>query len=36
MASTRALSKRNSERGYVLACQAQPTSDEPIWIDFDL
>jgi 3-ketosteroid 9alpha-monooxygenase subunit B len=36
MTSTRALSKRNSERGYVLACQARPLSDEPIWIDFDL
>jgi ferredoxin len=36
MVSTRALSKRNSERGYVLACQARPSSDEPIWIDFDL
>jgi len=36
MASTRALSKRNYERGYVLACQARPSSDEPIWIDFDL
>jgi ferredoxin len=36
MASTRALSKRNSERGYVLACQARPSSPVPIWLDFDL
>jgi len=36
MASTRALSKRNTERGYVLACQARPSSAAPIWLDFDL
>jgi ferredoxin len=36
MASTRALSKRNMERGYVLACQARPSSSAPIWLDFDL
>jgi ferredoxin len=36
MASTRALSKRNIERGYVLACQSQPSSPTPIWLDFDL
>lgn len=36
MASTRALSKRNIERGYVLACQSRPSSAEPIWLDFDL
>ena len=36
MASTRALSKRNLERGYVLACQSRPSSDAPIWLDFDL
>jgi 3-ketosteroid 9alpha-monooxygenase subunit B len=36
MASTRALSKRNLERGYVLACQARPSSAAPIWLDFDL
>jgi 3-ketosteroid 9alpha-monooxygenase subunit B len=35
MASTRALSKRNKERGYVLACQARPSSSTPIWLDFD-
>jgi ring-1,2-phenylacetyl-CoA epoxidase subunit PaaE len=36
MTSTRALSKRNAERGYVLACQARPSSAAPIWLDFDL
>ncbi len=36
MASARALSPRNKERGYVLACQAVPSSTAPIWLDFDL
>lgn len=36
MASTKALSKRNIAKGYVLACQARPESDAPIWLDFDL
>jgi 3-ketosteroid 9alpha-monooxygenase subunit B len=36
MESTRALSKRNIERGYVLACQARPSSISPLWLDFDL
>jgi ferredoxin len=36
METTKALSKRKIERGYVLACQALPTSSEPIWLDFDL
>jgi ferredoxin len=36
MASTKALSKRKIERGYVLACQSLPTSADPIWLDFDL
>ncbi len=36
MASTRALSPRNIERGYVLACQSRPSSPAPIWLDFDL
>lgn len=36
MASTKALSKRNIAKGYVLACQARPSSDAPIWLDFDL
>jgi ring-1,2-phenylacetyl-CoA epoxidase subunit PaaE len=36
MAVTRALSPRNKERGYVLACQSRPSSDAPIWLDFDL
>jgi ring-1,2-phenylacetyl-CoA epoxidase subunit PaaE len=36
MASTRALSPRNKERGYVLACQSRPSSSAAIWLDFDL
>ncbi len=36
MASTRALSQRNIERGYVLACQSRPSTPTPIWLDFDL
>jgi ring-1,2-phenylacetyl-CoA epoxidase subunit PaaE len=36
MASTQALSKRNIERGYVLACQSRPSSPTSIWLDFDL
>ncbi len=36
MASTRALSRRNIERGYVLACQSRLSSPAPIWLDFDL
>ncbi len=36
MATARALSPRKRERGYVLACQAQPASPDPIWLDFDL
>jgi ring-1,2-phenylacetyl-CoA epoxidase subunit PaaE len=36
MASTRGLSKRNLESGYVLACQSRPSSSAPIWLDFDL
>ncbi len=36
MASTKALSKRKIERGYVLACQSLPWSPDPIWLDFDL
>ena len=36
MASTRALSKRNIDRGYILACQSRPSSLDPIWLDFDL
>jgi ferredoxin len=35
MASTQALSPRNKERGYVLACQSRPSSSVPIWLDFD-
>ena len=36
MTSTRALSKRNIQRGYVLACQACPSSLTSLWLDFDL
>ncbi len=36
MASTRALSKRDIERGYVLACQSRPSSPAPLWLDFDI
>ncbi len=36
MTAARGLSKRNSERGYVLACQSRPSSPAPIWLDFDL
>ena len=36
MTSTKALSKRNIERGFVLACQSRPVSPEPLWLDFDL
>ncbi len=36
MDSARALSPRNKERGYVLACQSRPSSAVPIWLDFDL
>ena len=36
MASTRALSPRNKERGCVLACQSRPCSPAPIWLDFDI
>lgn len=36
MESTRALSKRNIEKGFVLACQARPSSSEEIVLDFDL
>ncbi|MEM1129988.1 MAG: ferredoxin--NADP reductase, partial [Pseudomonadota bacterium] len=35
MASTKALSKRNIARGYVLACQAKPVTAAPLWLDFD-
>jgi ferredoxin len=36
MASTRALSKRSGEHGFVLACQSRPSSAASIWLDFDL
>ena len=36
MTSTQALSKRNIERGWVLACQSRPSSGEALWLDFDI
>jgi ferredoxin len=36
MASTKALSPRKLERGYVLACQSRNSSATPVWLDFDL
>jgi ring-1,2-phenylacetyl-CoA epoxidase subunit PaaE len=36
MPPARALSQRNIEKGYVLACQSRPSSSESIWLDFDL
>lgn len=35
MTSTDALEPSDIERGWVLACQARPTSQEPLEIDFD-
>lgn len=35
MTSTKALSKRNLARGYILACQARPAAPEPLWLNFD-
>ena len=35
MATTKALSRRNAERGHVLACQSRAASAQPIWLDFD-
>ncbi len=34
--SVRALSPRNRERGYVLACQSRPSSSARVWLDFDI
>jgi len=36
MNSTKALSKRDIGRGYILACQSRPSSRDPIWLDFDI
>jgi 3-ketosteroid 9alpha-monooxygenase subunit B len=36
MANKKALSKRNIEKGFVLACQSRPISTAPLWLDFDL
>lgn len=35
MRANRVLSKRDLAKGYVLACQSDPASDE-IWLDFDI
>jgi hypothetical protein len=35
MASHDALEPSDIERGWVLACQSRPASQEPIEIDFD-
>ena len=35
MASTKALSKRGIERGHILLCQAQPSSDKPLFVNLD-
>lgn len=35
MATTKALSKRSLARGNILLCQAKPSTDDPIWVDFD-
>jgi len=35
MTSREALGERDLERGWVLPCQARPTSDEPLVVDFD-
>ena len=36
MASTRAPSRRNIQRGLVLACQSRPSSPVEILLDFDI
>jgi len=36
MTSTEALSRRDIERGHVLACQSRPSSTDPIVLDFDI
>jgi 3-ketosteroid 9alpha-monooxygenase subunit B len=36
MTSTEALSRRDIERGHVLACQSRPSSADPIVLDFDI
>ena len=30
-----ALTVSDVKKGWVLACQAQPEGDEPLWVDFD-
>lgn len=36
MTATDALSKRDVEKGYVLACQSRPSSSDPLWLDYDI
>jgi len=36
MTSTEALSRRDIERGHVLACQSRPSSAAPLVLDFDI
>ena len=36
MASTKALSKRNLEQGYILLCQSRPCSAEPLTVNMDI
>jgi ferredoxin len=36
MTSTEALSRRDIERGHVLACQSRPSSAYPVVLDFDI
>lgn len=35
MDTAQALSKRDLDKGYILACQARPASADQIWLDFD-
>ena len=35
MTSTKALSKRNIERGHILLCQSHPGSDNPLFVNLD-
>jgi len=36
MPEARALSPKNRELGYVLACQSRPVPAQTIWLDFDI
>lgn len=35
LASREALTDRDIERGWIIACQARPAGSEPVWVDFD-